>query len=105
MKKIKQTLEMAYEQMQEDRATIKESYEKFSGQVNSLQDYSFNGANLNKCLELLTKQTSQFLELIKLQNTIKGKDEEDFTSKDAEGVYNMINNEVTKLQPRRSGNR
>jgi len=106
MKNTKDTLRLAYEQMQEDREVIKASYEKFAEQMTSLNDYAINGANVNKCLELLTKQTAQLLELAKLQNSMKrGADDEHLTNRDADGVYNMIKSEVTELAPRRNGNK
>lgn len=100
--KTKETMKLAFEQMQEDREKVKDSYEKFAEQMDTLQDYAVNGANMNKCLELLTKQTAQLLELAKLQHNMRG-DSDHLTSKDAEGLYNMIGNEVTELKPK-SGN-
>jgi hypothetical protein len=72
-KEIEGALELAFEQMQEDRKTIKESYDKFAAQIHTLEDYAVSGMNLNKCLELLTKQTAQLLELGKIQGAGKKK--------------------------------
>ncbi len=72
-KEIEDALELAFEQMQEDRKTIKESYDKFSKEIDSIDQYAMAGMNLNKCLELLTKQTAQLLELAKIQGAGKKK--------------------------------
>jgi Tfp pilus assembly protein PilO len=95
------TLNLAFEQMQEDRETIKDSYSKFADQMENLNDYAVNGANVNKCLELLTKQTAQLLELAKLQSSLKQADDNELSGRDFEGVYNLIKPaDGPKLVPR-----
>jgi hypothetical protein len=104
LKNTKETLKLAYEQMLEDREVIKASYQKFADQMDTLNDYAVNGANINKCLELLTKQTAQLLELAKLQNTIKRSADDHFSGRDAEGLYSMIKSgDVTELIPKKHG--
>jgi len=94
-KSANDTMRLAFEQMQEDRETIRESYEKFSEQMTNLNDYAVNGANVNKCLELLTKQTAQLLELAKLQSTIKKHEDASLTSDDRDELYESLKEVVS----------
>lgn len=90
MKNAKDTLRLAFEQMQEDRKTIKDSYDKYSEQVETLADYMGTGLHLNKCLELLTKQTAQLLELAKLQGAGRKQTEESLSPDDRNEIYGQL---------------
>lgn len=80
-------LSLAKDQMAEDRKLIKESYEKFSSQINTANDYFQNGQNLNKCLELMIKQTSQVVELLKLENSTGKNKNKTLTAEEVEDIY------------------
>ena len=95
-RKALETLQLAYDQMKEDREKIKASYDKFAAQIDTLNDYAVNGQNINKCLELLTKQTAQLLELAKLQSATKKDDDEGFSTQEQTEIFDTIG--VQKLQ-------
>lgn len=90
MKTSAEILELAYDQMLKDRETILASYNQFSGQVVDLQEYAVSGQNLNKCLELLTKQTAQLLELAKMRKSVIREDELSFSADDESEIYDKI---------------
>lgn len=89
-KKFDNILEQAFEQMQKDREIIMESYDKFSNQVVDAQDYAVNGQNLNKCLELLTKQTGQLLEFAKLCQNEKKAAAANLSDEEKDGLYEKL---------------
>ena len=91
-------LEQAYDQMMEDRDAIKASYEKFSEQMETLEHYAVNGQNINKCLELMTKQTQQMLEMVKMQGG-GSKKEEDMSVDD---IYSQLKKDSTIDKDKRS---
>ncbi len=83
-------MQEAYEQIQHDRQMMRECYDKFSEQVNNIGDYAVAGQNLNKCLELLGKQTTALLEIAKLASTRDKKEETSLSAEENEAIYEKI---------------
>lgn len=62
-----ETCEVLWEQFQEDRALLKEQYGELRKLVSgSVERYSVVGDTLGKYAELMTKQTSQVLDFLKM---------------------------------------
>ncbi len=89
--RVDDLLAEAYSQIQDDRKKICDSYDKYSAQINNLGDYAVNGQNLNKCLELMMKQTGQLVELCKMQDSRKSKTIELEDDDEKDTVYKAIN--------------
>lgn len=87
-----QLMQEAYDQCKQDRVLTRNCYDKFSEQVQNIGDYAVAGQNLNKCLEILSKQSAQLLELAKLSSTVR-KNESDTTlsAEENEKIYEEIN--------------
>lgn len=94
MKNTEEILQEAYGQIQEDRKKIMDSYGKFYEQADSFDKYAMIGMHLNKCLELLTKQTSQLLDLAKMQQTGDKKKDKGLSEEDQHAIYSSLEDRV-----------
>lgn len=83
-------MDEAYQQVLEDRELIRESYDKFSEQVTSIEQYAVAGQNLNKCLELLSKQSAQLIEIAKLASAVKRQAGPSLSDEENEEIYNEL---------------
>jgi hypothetical protein len=91
---------LAYDQLQEDRQTIKDFYEKFKDQVVTTQDLAVNGSNLTKCLELMIKQTSQLIEVMKVESSKKNAEKDMSLSDDEKDqLYSQLMDDKTDGAP------
>ena len=91
-KTVNETIEMVFEQLEEDRKKITASYEHFSEKITEINDYVVAGQNLNKCLELMTKQTAQLLDVAKLLENKKQRSNE-IDEEDVAQIYGKLENE------------
>jgi DUF1009 family protein len=81
-----------WDQFAEDRSSIKDVYDDIksltSGNVERLVVL---GDSLTKCAELMTKQTSQIIELLKIAEKKKERDDDDTLSKeDIDAIYKQV---------------
>lgn len=77
-------------QLDEDRSNLMDAYKDLRQIMITPQDYSINGMNLTKLLELLTKQTAQLLEVSKLNEKNNNKEDEKISNKDQEEIFAAI---------------
>jgi len=68
--------DLVWSQCKEDREVVLDLFHDLKSYINNSPEtrYPINGDTLAKCAELLTKQTSQVLELLKVANKDKQKD-------------------------------
>jgi hypothetical protein len=82
-----------WDQFAEDRASIKEVYEDIKTlSAGNPERLVMLGDNLTKCAELLTKQTSQIIELLKVAEKRREKEPEDnrLSKDDLEEIYKHV---------------
>lgn len=83
---LSKLLDMIDKQWREDRDAITTSYESLRGMITNPQDFAMNGMNLTKILEIMTKQTGQLVDLVK----IIYKEEKEPNSLDGRDVENIF---------------
>lgn len=82
---------LAWSQFKEDREAIMGLYNELKAHVQENKErYAINGDTLAKYAELLTKQTGQVVELLKITQAQKEKDEEDMTPEEIEYIAKEI---------------
>jgi len=85
-------LNEALEQLEEDRLTLLDLFQDLRNKIEGLDHYALHGQTLAKYGELLVKQTSQIVEIAKLTNKDRSKDESVLSSDDLD----LANDEIVK---------
>lgn len=79
-------------QLVEDRKVITELYSDLKSKVITVEDYAVHGLTLAKFGELLVKQTSQLVEVIRINQKEIQKDSISIDDDDRKKLYNEIGN-------------
>jgi len=87
---IDEICSVAWEQLNEDREAIKDLYDHLKRQIVTREEYAINGQNLAKFAELMIKQTGQVVDLLKVMNADKSKDEGGLTADDIQKIHDQL---------------
>lgn len=90
--------EKLLKQLDEDRKTILDLYTDLKSQVTEKNDYALHGLTLTKVLEVLTKQTNQMIDLVKVEERSESTSDS-LTEDQVEEVYKIsAENQSKKIQ-------
>ena len=79
-------------QLVEDREKIVDLYDSLKNQVSSREDYAIHGLTLSKFAEIMVKQTSQLLEIIRINQKEIKKDDFNLNDDDKKFLFKKIGN-------------
>ena len=86
--------DLIWDQFKEDRESIKTVYDEIKLAANNVERLVVLGDSLTKAAELMTKQTAQVIELLKIVEKKKEKqDDEGLSKEEIEAIYKNIGDE------------
>ena len=80
------------QQLVEDRMLLLDLFNSLKSQVTTKEDFAMHGQNLGKFAEVLVKQTTQLVELIKINQKEMGEEEIKLNPEDKQEIFKKINN-------------
>ena len=81
-----------WRQLQEDRNLVLDAYNNLKSQTTTKEDYTIQGLVLSKLAELCIKQTSQLVDVIRINQKETNKSEVDLDADDKKELFSEIGN-------------
>lgn len=81
-----------WRQLQEDRSLVLNAYNDLKSQTITKEDYTIQGLVLSKLAELCIKQTSQLVEVVRINQKETQKEEVELDNDDKKELYKEIGN-------------